>query len=126
MGQTALILHILIVSLSPAQYEMAPPYLDGATVDASGNIDVSRIDGAVDIEWTLGPAVTRRFVPNEQGNGPVTIAPANGQFAPPWLSSDRTVLQVRDENTVNPSGGYNYNLHLTGGDLDPRIINRGN
>lgn len=124
MGTAMFVVHVLIVSLSPQTCQMTAP-LQGASVSRGCDIDVSGVDGSVDLEWQLGPQVRKTFMPVGHGAGPVTITPANGQFDEPTLSADGRMLTVFDDNTANVPNGYGYRLHFIGGNMDPRIINKG-
>lgn len=95
-----------------------------ATVDTSGNIDLSNVaETDVDISWTLNDGKVFRST----GGDAVTISGnGNGQvFTGGTLSNGDKTYIVTD---ANPTGALNksftYQMHEKTGDVDPSIRNR--
>ena len=97
---------------------------EGATVDSSGNIDLSNVaETDVDISWTLNDGKTFRT----SGGAAVTISGnGNGQiFSDGALSNDNKTYTVTDANATGAlSKTFTYQMHEKSGDVDPSIKNR--
>lgn len=96
----------------------------GATVDSSGNIDLSNVaETDVGISWTLNDGKTFRT----SGGDPVTIS-GNGKdqiFSNGALSNDDKTYTVTDSNPTGPlNRSFTYQMHEKSGDIDPSIKNR--
>ena len=96
----------------------------GATVDSSGNIDLSNVaETNVDISWTLNDGKTFRTT----GGAAVTISGnGNGQiFSDGALSNDNKTYTVTDANATGAlDKDFTYQMHEKSGDVDPSIKNR--
>ncbi len=124
-------LEIAITSLTPATYEKTSGSGD---VTAQGNIDVTGVDEAVDLVWTIDDGVDRTFRPNPPPPpGPIIIVdrdgggPPDGLFGQGVLSAGNKTLTVADVNTEGSNaaaGPFVYTLHFTDGAADPSIRNR--
>lgn len=96
----------------------------GASVDSSGNIDLSNVtETDVDISWTLNDGKTFRT----SGGDPVTIS-GNGKdqiFTNGTLSNDNKTYTVTDANSTAPlNRNFTYQMHEKSRDIDPAIKNR--
>lgn len=96
----------------------------GATVDSSGNIDLSNVaETNVNISWTLNDGKTFR----SSGGDAVTIS-GNGRdqiFTGGALSEDKKTYTVIDANPTTASNhSFTYVMHEKTGDVDPSIKNR--
>lgn len=96
----------------------------GATVDSSGNIDLSNVaETDVSISWTLNDGKTFRT----SGGDPVTIS-GNGKgqiFTNGQLSNDNKTYTVTDTNPATPiNRDFTYQMHEKARDVDPAIKNR--
>ena len=102
-----------------------------ASVDSSGNIDISTCTGSIDISWTFADSTRQKF----RSTNAITFAPAlgtsqnNGVFGSITLSNDDKTATITDANPDTAQRGsnvnsFNYTIHDEATDDDPSIRNQ--
>lgn len=102
-----------------------------ASVDSSGNIDISGCPEAIDISWTFEDSTNQKF----RSANPITFAPAlgtsqnNGVFGTTALSNGDKTATLTDANPDGAHRGsnansFNYTIHDEATADDPSIRNR--
>jgi hypothetical protein len=130
----SLSLIINITALNPDAFEKdLSSTASDATVGSNGDIDLSKVNDAVDISWTFAESLNVTFKPVTPPPGPIMfrtitappVAPASGIFGTPGLSNkDRTVTVSDANSSTEATKIFNYTIFETHGPVDPRVTNR--